>query len=110
MSVYTQKLYELVNNSHRFVRCFYGRCPDCGKRVFSIDENVVDNKLKAKFICECGKKWVETVYSKDMKKYKYPQALVEDYRDKKRGLVKVLKNNKKIWLVTPEKILSKEVK
>jgi len=110
MSTYTKRLYELVNNSHKFVRCFYGICPECKKRVFSIDEKVMKDKIKARFICSCGKKWQETVYSSTMNKYKYPQALVEDYRDKKRGLVKVLKRGKRIWLVTPTKVLSKELK
>ena len=110
MSPYTKRLHKLVNDPHKFVRCFYGKCPECGQRVFSIGEQVENSKIRAKFMCNCGKKWIETVYSKDMKKYKYPQALVEEYRDTKRGRIKVLKDNKRIWLVTPEKILSKEVK
>lgn len=110
MSEYTMRLHALINDEHKFVRCFYGICPECGKHIFSVGEKVVEDKIKARFICSCGKKWQETVYSKDTKSYKYPQALVETYRDKKRGNVKVLKRLNRIWLVTPEKIFTKEVK
>ena len=111
MSEYTKRLHKFINKSG-FVRTFYGECPTCEKHVFSIGDDVVDNNtaIKAKFICSCGRKWKETVYSRDMKKYKYPQAIPEDYHDPKRGNVKVLRMNGKMYLVTPEKILSKEVK
>lgn len=110
MSEYTKRLHEFVNG-YEFVRSFYGVCPNCGKHVFSVGDDVIDYKsIKAKFVCECGKKWKETVYSQQMKKYKYPQALVETYHDDKKGDVKVLKLGNKIFLVTPNKIKSKEVK
>ena len=111
MSEYTKRLHKLVNG-YGFVRCFYGECPVCERQVFSVDEDVVENNtaIKAKFVCECGKKWKETVYSRNSKKYKYRQALVEDYRDRKKGMVKVLKMDNRIYLVTPDKIMSKEVK
>ena len=110
MSEYTKRLSKLING-YEFVRCFYGECPICEKHVFSIGEDVTDNntKIKAKFVCECGKKWKETVYSRESKKYKYRQALVEEYHDRKKGTIKVLKLGKRIYLVTPEKIMSKEV-
>lgn len=109
MSKYTEMLHKHITENG-FARSFYGECPICGKHIFSVDDDV-DNLycIKAKFVCECGKKWKETVYSKDMRKYKYRQALVEDYRDKKRGIIKVLKMGNRIFLVTPEKIMSKEV-
>lgn len=103
-------LNEIVNDKRKFVRCFYGVCPKCGKRIFSIDDNSVENKIVAKFICDCGKKWKETVYSSKKKEYKYPQMLVEEYKDKKRGRIRVLKRLNEVWLVTPDKILHKEVK
>ena len=80
--------------------------------MFSIGDDVTDGftTIKAKFICSCGRKWKETVYSRDMKKYKYPQTIPEDYHDPKRGNVKVLRLSNKLYLVTPEKIMSKEVK
>ena len=111
MSEYTKRLHKFTNSGN-FVRCFYGVCPECGKRVFSIGDDVVeDSVIKAKFICSCGMKWRETVYSRSMKKYKYPQALVEDYYDHKSGKdVKVLKLGNKIYFPTANKILSKEVK
>ena len=110
MSEYTRKLHSFING-YSFVRCFYGKCPECGKHVFSVGDDVIDySSIKAKFICSCGKKWKETVYSSKMSRYKYRQALVEDYRDKKLGIVKVLRLDNRIFLVTPEKIKSKEVK
>ena len=111
MSEYTQRLHKFINKNG-FVRTFYGECPTCGKHVFSIGDDVVNNNtaIKAKFICSCGRKWKETVYSREMKKYKYRQTMPEDYRDPKRGVVKVLRLDNRIYLVTPEKIMSKEVK
>lgn len=109
MSEYTEKLYEIVNG-YEFVRCFHAKCPECGEKVFSIDENIVGNKLKAKFICDCGKKWCETVYSPRLKKYKHQQALVEEIRDQKYGRIKVLKTVDRYYLVTPDKIRSKQIK
>ena len=107
---YTQRLYQFVNRKG-FVRCFYGTCPQCGKHIFSVGDDVVDNnKIRAKFVCECGKKYKETVYSAEMKRYKYPQALVYPYKDKKRGNVNTLKLYNRIYLITPTKIMSKEVK
>lgn len=105
MSEYTKRLHKFVNG-YEFVRCFYGECPNCGKHVFSVGDDVIDYKsIKAKFICDCGKKWKETVYSPEMKKYKYPQALVQEYHGKK-----VLRLGNKMYLVLPDKIKSKEVK
>lgn len=110
MSEYTKRLHKLIND-YGFVRCFYGECPRCGKHVFSVGDDVVDySSIKAKFICDCGKKWKETVYSPEMKKYKYMQALAETYHDPKKGDLKVLKLGNRIYLVTPDKIKSKEVK
>ena len=105
MSEYTKRLHKFVNG-YEFVRCFYGECPVCGKHVFSIGDDVIDySSIKAKFICSCGKKWKETVYSKDLTKYKYRQALVQEYNGKK-----VLRLGNKIYLVLPDKIKSKEIK
>lgn len=110
MSEYSKRLHDFINSGN-FVRCFFGVCPECGKHVFSIGDDVVeDSAIKAKFICSCGKKWRETVYSRNMKKYKYPQALVDEYYDeKKEKTVKVLKLYNKIYLPTSNKVLSKEM-
>lgn len=110
MSEYTKRLHKFINRNG-FVRCFLGICPECGKHIFSIGDDVVDGfEIKAKFVCECGKKWKETVYSPKLKKYKYPQALVNEYYDEKKGkTVKVLKLHNKIYLPTSKKVLSREV-
>lgn len=110
MSLYTKSLHRFINRNG-FVRCFYGKCPECGERIFSIGDEVIDNnKIKAKFVCECGKKYKETVYSGKLKKYKYPQALCEIIRDKKFGEIKVLSFRDRYYLVTPDKIRSKPIK
>lgn len=111
MSEYTQRLHKFINQG-TFVRCFYGECPTCGKHVFSIGDDVTADytAVKAKFICSCGRKWKETVYSREMHKYRYRQALPESYLDPKRGSVNVLRLGNRIFLVTPDKIMSKEVK
>lgn len=110
MSEYTRRLHKFVNG-YEFVRCFYGVCPNCNERVFSIGDDVIDfSSIKAKFICDCGKKWKETVYSPELGKYKYPQALLDSYYDKKLGEIKVLKLKNRVYYVTPNKIRSKEVK
>ena len=113
MSEYTKRLHKFVNGD-RFVRTFYGECPSCGKRVFSVGDDAVpldgSTVIKAKFMCPCGKKWKEIVYSKDLKKYKYRQTLPEDYKDPKFGKVKVLRLGNRLFLILPDKILSKEVR
>lgn len=112
MSDYYNKLSKLVN-SGGFVRVFYGRCPKCEKNIFSIGEEYDDTtqKIKAMFICPCGYKYKETMVQFDQKLnggYKYPQGLVEDIKVK--GKVKhVIKCQNKYFMVTPEKIMSKEV-
>lgn len=109
MSEYTKTLYDLINQN-RFIRCFYGKCPDCGKRIFSVDEEVVDgDKIRARFVCECGKKYKETVYSRKMGRYRYPQALAETVRDKKLGLIRVLRLKDRQVLVTKEKIRYRKI-
>lgn len=108
MSLYTKNLHSFLN-SGRFVRCFYGQCPDCGKHIFSVGDDAVGDKIKAKFICECGKKYKETVYSPDMGKYKYPQALPEVIKDKKFGEIMVLKFRDKYYFVSPNKIRSRSI-
>ena len=45
---YTEALHNYINRNG-FVRCFYGKCPECGERIFSIGDEVIDNKtIKAK--------------------------------------------------------------
>lgn len=107
MSDYTKRLYKFINGKI-FVRCFYGKCPECGKHIFSIGDDVVDNsKIKAKFICDCGKKWKEIVYSKKYKHYKYRQAIVIQYKDDKK-IMNVLKLNDVVFKVTENSIKSEK--
>lgn len=108
MSEYTKALHKFLNGCS-FVRCFYGKCPSCGRRLFSVGDDVVDHKIKAKFVCECGKKYKETVYSPGTNKYKYPQALAETIRDKKFGEIKVLKFRGKYFLVQKDRIRSRTI-
>lgn len=108
MSRYTKALYNFLNGGN-FVRCFYGKCPECGKRIFSIGDDAVGDKIKAKFVCECGKKYRETVYSKELSKYKYPQALPEVIKDKKFGEITVLKFKDRYFLVEKDKIRSRAI-
>lgn len=113
MSDYYKKLHKAVQKGG-FSRVFYGKCPKCDKNIFSIGE-VYDedyNRIRAKFICPCGYKFMETMIHFKQNKhsgYKYPQGLVETMRinGKDRRIIRV-KN--RIYLVTPEKIMSKEVK
>ena len=107
-NLYLKTLHKFINQD-RFIRCFYGECPDCGKRIFSVGDDVVGNKIKAKFVCSCGKKYKETVYSPDLGHYKYQQALVETIHDVKFGDIKVLKFKGKYLLITPQKIRSKQI-
>ena len=106
MNGYTKALHHYIN-SKTFVRCFYGVCPDCGARIWSIDEDVENNKIKAKFICSCGKKYREVVYSPKLKKYKYQQGLVEQVKDPKRGKIAVIKYKGRYYLPVKDKVLSK---
>lgn len=107
MSEYTKRLYEFING-YEFVRSFYGVCPECGKNVFSIGDEYKDNKIKARFICECGKKWKKVVYSPEIGKYRYPQMIVATHTDKRGREKKVLKRLDTIWFVTPNKIVEKK--
>lgn len=107
--IYLKNLCNFINKD-RFIRCFYGKCPECEKRIFSVGDDVINNKIRAKFVCSCGKKYKETVYSPDMGHYKYQQALAEEIYDAKFGNIKVLKFKGKYLFITPEKIRIKTIK
>ena len=113
MSDYYKRLHSIVKKGG-FTRLFYGKCPKCEKRIFSIGE-VYDedfNKIKAKFICPCGHKYIETMiqFNKGQNGgYKYPQGLVETIKIKGKDRP-VIKMKNRYYMVTPEKIMSKEVK
>ena len=109
MNEYVKRLYKRLHEN-AFIRCFYGKCPKCGKRIWSIGDVFEDDKIKAKFVCECGHKYKETVYSRDMGKYKYGQALPKDIQTKKWGTQKCLELKGKQFLILPDSIKVKELK
>ena len=113
---YSERLYDRVN-SGEFVRCFLGRCPDCGARIWSIEESYHQEptgKIKAWFVCKCGKKYKETVYPYEhddgTKTYKYSQSLPEKVNTKKWGKQFMLKTKKNTYLITPDGIKKKKIK
>lgn len=80
MDKYIRALKERVEEPG-FCRLFYGECPQCSKRLWSVGEevNYSSGTIRAKFICPCGKKYKQTVYKKGKgKSYRYPQGLVID--------------------------------
>lgn len=110
---YNKALYDFVN-SKIFVRVFYGKCPDCGKRIFSIDEYVDEDyqRIRARFLCSCGKKYTQTMLDfrqKPCKGYRYPQGIVTEVYDKGKKR-RYIKCKNKYYLVKPDKILSKDIK
>lgn len=110
MKSYNELLYDVVNGGN-FVRSFYGVCPECGRRIWSVGEKHNEGlSIQALFKCDCGKKYKETVYKKGCKKYKYPQAIAKDIPTKKYGVVKGFELANAKYIILPEKVLKKEVK
>ena len=111
MSDYYQRLSKLVNRKG-FTRVFYGKCPKCEKRIFSIGEtyDTDGQKIKGLFICPCGHKYKETMmdFNKAKGGYKYPQGLTETIKVHGKNTA-VIKCENKYFLVTPEKIMSKSI-
>ena len=109
---YYERIHKLTTGGG-FVRLFYGVCPTCGKRIFSVEEEHIVEKqqIVAKFICPCGKKYKQTMidFSKPSPRYKYPQALAELIRINGK-VTPVLKCENKYFLTSPTKIMSKPVK
>lgn len=80
MGVYEKRLKESVSEEG-FKRLFYSPCRNCGKMIWSIDEeiDVEAGKIKALFLCNCGAKFKRTVYSRESKGgYKCIQGIVQD--------------------------------
>lgn len=102
MGLYEQKLLEYMY-SKDFVRTFHGKCPDCGKRIWSIGEHYDGEKhrIVAHFICNCGAEFNKTVFSKSKGyKYRYPQGIVEYLESTTKPCIKVIKQNNVIYKVT----------
>ncbi len=111
MGRYEKKLKEVVDEPG-FKRLFYGTCKDCGKKIWSIGEQIdVENgKIKALFLCNCGAKFKQTVYDRNHKGgYRYCQGLVTDMsiKGKKR---RVINSKDGVYLVTPEGVKVKRHK
>ena len=110
MKSYNELLYDVVNSGN-FVRSFYGVCPECRRRIWSVGEKHNEGlSIQALFKCSCGKKYKETVYKKGMGTYKYPQAIAKDIPTKKYGIVRGFELAYATYIVLPEKVLKKEVK
>lgn len=112
MGKYEEKLSEVVN-APGFKRLFHGECKKCGKQIWSVGEeiDVEQGVIKALFICNCGAKYKQTVYSRENPKkgYRYTQGLVTDttIQGKKRRIIQTLDS---MYLVTPEGIKVKKKK
>lgn len=105
MGQYEDRLSKVVNEPG-FKRLFYGECKNCGKKIWSVGEQIDVEKgvIKALFLCNCGAKFKRIVYTRDEKGgYKYPQGLVTDVtiNGKKQ---RVIKSHKGLFKVTPEGI------
>lgn len=102
MGQYEERLSKVVNEPG-FKRLFYGICRDCGKKIWSVGEQIDVDKgvIKALFICNCGAKFKKTVYTRNEKGgYRYMQGLVTDVtiNGKKQRVIKAYKG---IYKVTP---------
>lgn len=108
MGVYEKRLYDTVSKPG-FKRFFYGKCKECGARIWSIDEDIdlETGKIKAKFVCNCGAKFRQTVYSRGHKStYRYEQGIVDDMTVKGKKC-RVIRTLNYLYLPTGEKVLRK---
>ena len=95
MGQYEKRLNKVVSEPG-FKRLFYGECKNCGKNIWSVGEtiDIESGTIKAMFICNCGAKYKQTVYSRESKGgYKYQQGLVTDVtlKGKKYRVIRTLK-------------------
>lgn len=108
MGIYEESLLEYMNSS-AFIRVFHGKCPECGAVIWNVGEEYDLKKqcIKAKFICNCGKKSIQTVFSKEKGyKYRYPQGVVEQLKPSKDS-IKVIKQTNAIYKVTSNGVKKK---
>lgn len=111
MGEYEKRLYKVVN-SPGFKRLFLGECKNCGKKIWSIGEEIDVDKgtIKAKFLCNCGAKYKKTMYSREHKHgYACQQGLVSDMMIKGKSY-RVIHSLSGIYLVTPKGIKVKKKK
>jgi len=104
---YYERLYKTVHKG--WARLFKTKCT-CGKTVWSVDEEYVEDQLsiKAMFICpDCGRKWKATAF--DGHKYKYHQAIVDEIKYKS-GRERGFRHDGKTYVVLKDCIkVKKEV-
>ena len=111
MGRYEKKLKEVVEEPG-FKRLFYGTCKDCGKKIWSIGEQIDVDKgtIKALFMCNCGAKFKQTVYTRGRKGgYRYIQGLVTDYSNRGKKY-RVIRSIKGMYLVTDNGVKVKKFK
>lgn len=109
MGEYEKRLKKVVEQPG-FKRLFYGKCKDCGKEIWSIGEqiNVDKGTIKALFVCNCGARYKQTVYSRESRGgYKYMQGLVTDVTLKGKPY-RVIRAYKGLYLVTDKGIKVKK--
>lgn len=111
MGVYEERLSKVVNEPG-FKRLFYGECKHCGKKIWSIGEqiDIESGTIKALFVCNCGAKFRRVVYSREHKGgYRYPQGLVTDITIKGK-LHRIIRAQSGLYMVSPEGIKVKKAK
>lgn len=109
MGIYEKTLRKVVEDPG-FKRLFLGTCKDCGKEIWSIDEFIDPDKgvIKARFLCNCGAKFQQTVYCRDKKGgYRYQQGLVTDATVKGKPC-RVIRGNHATYIVTDDGIKCKK--
>lgn len=112
MGKYEEALMEYMEKDNCF-RLFHGKCPECGKKLWNIDEKFFSDKqcIKAKFICNCGNEFVHTVFSKKSGyRYRYPQGIVEQFDSTTSGKFKVIKQIDCVYRVTSKGVKKKLLK
>lgn len=108
---YEERLKKVVEEKG-FKRLFYGTCKDCGAKIWSIGEQIDVEKgvIKALFVCNCGAKYKQTVYSRGKKGgYRCSQGLVVDM-DINGKSRRVIQGYDGIYLVTENGIKCKKRK
>lgn len=108
MGVYEKRLYATVNKPG-FCRLFLGECKECGTKIWSVGEDIdlETGRIKARFLCNCGAKYKQTVYSRGHNStYRYQQGIVDDMtmKGKKCRIIRTLNY---IYFPTGEKVLRK---
>lgn len=101
MGKYEERLKKVVEEPG-FKRLFHGTCKDCGEKIWSVGEQIDVEKgvIKAMFLCNCGAKYKQTVYSRESKGgYRYMQGLVTDVTIKGKRY-RVIRTYKGLYLVT----------